>query len=250
MNDVTYKNLVDLIFNYEKFLKESHLINYKYHNSFNEKLTTLLKLNKENNALTSIITAVNNKVDQEKMTELINNLVNDYNNSITRASKFDNNAKLAINKIKGLSKENEESFDAIYYTYISNYHPALFSRIEENNLRMYKQLNSFYNDCNQPAFEEMLDLVKNGLRKFDENDEESILSLKKIYERLSVEIPSSIEKLKVKYPYVKMNVFDNDMTVLAEDADLRVSITKEKNMNEALQKDLFKLTGQSFKLEN
>ena len=51
-----------------------------------------------------------------------------------------------------------------------------------------------------------------------------------------------------KYPFVKENVFKDELSIASEEADLRVQLKKLKDLNEALHKDYVSAFGEDFKL--
>lgn len=244
------QKIIDLIFEYEKILKERHLVDYRYNVIYAESLFDLFKISNENNILEKIILAINQKKSLDEVNTLLTKLKDDYSKNITNFLAVKRNAKFVVDKMNTWTDEYNKEMDDTYYEYIKDFHPALKTNIDPNELKTFQHLNGLYNDNNYQSFVALIEMVKPMLRKCECDDENINAQLEKNYEKFQNEIPTIIEKLKNDYPLNKKYVFDNDVTMLAEQADLRVELTKLKSKNKELHENLIEIYGEDVKISS
>lgn len=235
------------LYEYERFLKEGHIIDMKFTFHFYDLLEEQYTITSENALLTTLCAKLNDKVALADIDAFILSSKKDYNLKLVSYRNKNNNAKNVINSLDNVeyTKELEEYFKE----YCLKDHPAVKIMITKLERMTFDELRIFYLNNNLQSYTALYDLQKESIRPCMLTEEQYQKACD-YYNKTKNDIANEMEKKLSEYPYIKKDAFEDDITIAREKAEIIVALNKQKAMNKALHQEVIKLYGEDVKITN
>lgn len=236
----------DILVNYTYFLKKGAQLNFKYTASFKDEILKDFKIRNENTMLITAITMLNDK----KKLEEVDNYINDYKKNYSKDLINLNNRIIASTNILNneLTLELKEELEKHFVELVKNYYPAL--RLEENSeyIKAFELLQSLYQQNNYNTYFASYELFKNlfTLKDYHGVDFDRYAT---IYMNLMQQITTDTVKRKQAYPYIKEEVFEDEISLAREKGDFKARINKLLEANASIKKDFVEIYGEMVELD-
>ena len=239
------KEMGRYLYEYEKFIKDGHILDMKYINIYYDLLVEQFTITAENMLLQGVCDKLNNNVSLSDVDSFITSSKKDYNQKIVLYANKMNNARYVIDAFNDdeVTKELEE----LFRVYCLDNHPAVKIMITKLERMTFDELRANYLNNNLSGYTSLYELQKESIRPCiltEEHYPKAIL----YYDKIKIDIEKEMDKKMGEYPYIKKEVFDNDITLAREKADLIVNLNKQKQMNKALHQDVIKIYGEDIKI--
>jgi hypothetical protein len=239
------KEIGKYLYEYEKFIKDGHIIDMKYIDCFYDLLVEQFIISSENMLLHGVCDKLNNNIPLTDVDSFIVSSKKDYNQKIVTYNNKRNNAKYVIDSYN--DEEASKELEEVFRTYCLDNHPAVKIMITKLERMTFDELRVNYLNNNLSSYTALYELQKESIRPCmltDEHYEKAI----SYYNKVKQDIMNEMEKKISEYPYIKKEVFDNDITIAREKADLIVNLNKQKQMNKALHQDVINIYGEDIKI--
>ena len=243
------QEFASLVYTFENFMKNGFLVDCKYNVAFYD---TLKKIREAELKLNVVVTAMKDKennVPIDKILTRIENTKKEYN---VEALQTENKHKYCMQLIQILSKFDKSAYEAsekIMKDFLIKYHPVVCLNAKKEAREKYEMLKRFYFECNFVGFQEFLD-QNITVFETDEINEDRYVEASQVYFRFRQTITDSINKSKELYPYNKMELFNDDMTIQAEKDNLEIKAKQVENALKSAEKDFKAEFGFDFKFAN
>lgn len=234
MNKQEYQEMrnefAELVYNYEAFLKSGFLTDCRYNISFFNELKRVRKAEAELNIIVGAIKAKESHPIDDVL-KSIENAKQNYKNELIQTENKNNYCRQLLSIIDKFDKSVFDASEKYFKDFIYEYHPVVNLNAKKEAKDAYDMLKRFYVECNHLGFKEFLG-QNIEFFKVPEITEDRYVEASQVYFRFRGTINESINKLKDTYPYNKYEIFNDEMTVLAERDDIEI---KAKKMEEALK---------------
>lgn len=240
------QEFAQLIYEYELYLKRGFLTDCRYNVIYYDTLRELRTYEAE--------LAIMSQAIQSKSKHKIEDILN----AITRAKEeFKKETETTVNKhtycqqllqiIDRFDKSVFELSETKFKDFVVNYHPVVCLNSNPEAKKAYDMLKRFYLESNYIGFD---DYLKKNMNIFDVGDlnDDKYVEASQVYYNFRNTINNSMKNLEKQYPYNKMSVFNDDMTVLAEKDDLEIRAKKISESIKNAKKDFFDNFGFEFSL--
>lgn len=251
MNRLEFNEMVkefgEDVYSFEKFLKKGFVLEASYITIYNELLKDINYVTFENNLLKDAIEKLSNNetIDSIKI-YLIDNRKK-LNDSIAQLVARDTYYKKVYDSAYSFLTNENEDVEALYRDYCLNHHPAVRAFISKQEEKLSNYLKKEYFENNFNNLKTLLE-KNQGVFINDEIGEDKFNDISAHYFKLRKNMNVERAARLKKYPFVKENVFKDELSIASEEADLRVQLKKLKDLNEALHKDYVSAFGEDFKL--
>lgn len=244
MNKTEFKELQDqfatLAYTYDRISKDGFIFDAKYTYYYKDLVKKRFKITEENKMLQQIaIMLKNNKTEEE-----INLFIDEAKKKFAdQMFKFDKKLEIIspiIKHLNEMSNEEIEEVEATYRNYAIMYHPAVKMNPSQNELQLFGLIRKLYFENNLSGLQEILNNSKNFLTPIEINEDDYIKYANYFYDTDKT-IKTDIKKKTDNYPYTKFEVFDDAIAIAREEGELRASVNKLSEMNQALHKDFVEL---------
>ncbi|MBE6137194.1 MAG: hypothetical protein E7176_02225 [Erysipelotrichaceae bacterium] len=232
---------------YEQFLKKGYLLEMMYNYHFYDYIVKEYKLNIENELLRNVLDMLNAKQSLDMVDAYIDNARKINAQNLISLDKKHRNATEVVNAMESMSEEDDEKLENEFKKFVMESHPAVKGTVTKEESNMYNQAKHFYIVNNLGAFNECRELFKNSFKPADIKEED--------FEKISAYYYSTMQDLKLEankrnnaFPYTIEGVFEDDVTISAENAEFKIKLKNLTEMNTALQKDAVEIFGEEIKL--
>ncbi len=250
MNREEFKELKDefalIIYNYEKFIKDCILLDYKYNTRFYDLLTKVRFYEVENTLLARCIQAHVENRDPD-----IEKIIDDFHKGFKQ--EMDNSvvkhkiAKTVTEHNAKLNPDEVQAFEKDYVGFIKEHHPVVHALATKEEQEAYEKLKVYYYENNidgfKKAFEEATPVFKNT-----EYPEDVFTKISEYYYDIRKRIGQDFTKKQTLYPFVKKEVFADDMSEAREEGELKAQLSKLMADNKKLHADIQKAINYDIKL--
>ena len=240
------QEFAQLVYEYELQLKRGFLTDCRYNVTYFDALKDLRQCEAEIALITQAI--------QSKPTHKIEDILN----ALTRAKEeFKKETETTENKhnyclqllsiIDQFDKSVFDQSEIKFRDFIVNYHPVVCLNTSKEAKQAYDMLKRFYFECNHLGFDEFFGMNK---KLFDVGDitEDRYVEASQVYYNFRNTISNALKNLENQYPYNKIAVFNDEMTVLAEKDDLEIRAKKLAEALKNAKKDFFDNFGFDFSI--
>lgn len=251
MNRLEFNEMVkefgEDVYSFEKFLKKGFILEASYITVYNGLLKDINYITFENNLLKDGMEKLKNNQSLEDINKYLLENKKKVNDTIAQLVTRDIYYKKVYDSAyQFLSKENEE-LEEIYKDYCLKHHPAVRAFISKQEEELSNYLKKEYFEDNLENLKTLLE-KNQGVFINDEIEESKFNDVSGHYFKLRKNMNVERQTRLQKYPYIKENVFKDDLSIASEEADLRIQLKKLKDLNEALHKDYVANFGNDFKL--
>ena len=240
------KELGNYLYEYEKFIKDGHYLDMKYTNQFYSLLEEQFTINFENILLQQVCSKLIDKQSLDDIDSFIKSNKKEYNQKLVSYRKKNGNSKYVINAFN--NDEVTKEFEEIFKAYCIENHPAVKIMITKLERLTFDELRVHYLNNNLSAYTELYELQKGVIRPCMLNDEQYSKAIE-YYDKIKNDIANEMEAKLSEYPYNKKEVFENEITIAREKAELVVDINRKKQMNKALHQDIVNLYGEDITIK-
>ena len=234
MNKQEYQEMRDefagLVYQYERYLKVGFLTDCRYNAVFFDSLKVIRRCEAEIAVITQAIRAKeSHPIDQ--ILKGIEKAKEDFAKEIVQTENKHNYCVQLLSIIDKFDKSVFDICEKNFRDFIFAYHPVVNLNTDPNAKNIYEMAKRFYVECNYLGFDEYLE---NNKKVFEvpEIAEEKYTEASQVYFQFRTTINKTLNELPKSYPYNKIELFNDEMTVRAEKDDLEI---KAKQMTEALK---------------
>lgn len=241
------QEFASLIYDFENFMKNGFLADCKYNVAFYD---SLRKIRDAEMQVAVISSALKDKKNNVEITEILKKIEDAKKNYSVETLQTENKHKYCTQLIQILSKFDKSAYEASekhMRDFLIKYHPVVCLNAKKEARDTYEMLKRFYFECNFVGFQEYLN-QNITVFEVEEINEDRYVEASQVYFRFRQTIMDSINKSKDKYPYNKITLFNDDMTIQAEKDDLEIKADKVQTGLKAAKKDFFDTFGFEFKI--
>ena len=243
------QEFASLIYDFENFMKNGFLADCKYNVAYYD---TLREIRKTEMTVAVIAHAMKDKENNVPITEILKKIENAKKDYDVEQLQTENKHKYCTQLIQILSKFDKSAYEASekhMRDFLIKYHPVVCLNTKKEARDTYEMLKRFYFECNFVGFQEYLD--KNiTMFEVPEITEDRYVEASQVYFRFRQTITDSLMKSQDKYPYNKIKLFNDDITIQAEKDELEIKAKKLKQGLAAAQKDFKESFGFDFKFKD
>jgi hypothetical protein len=240
------QEFASLVYAFENFMKNGFLADCKYNVAFYD---NLVQIRESELRLSVIVAAMKDKENNTPIDQILSKIEKtkiDYN---VEKIQTENKHKYCLQLIQILSKFDKSAYDASethMKDFLIKYHPVVCLNAKKEAREKYEMLKRFYFECNFVGFQEFLN---ENIQIFEtgEINEDRYVEASQVYFRFRQTITDSLNKSKELYPYNKIELFNDDMTIQAEKDNLDIKLKQLKNSLKAAEKDFKNEFGFDFK---
>lgn len=235
-----------IIYNYEKFLKDCILLDYRYNDQFYDLLQKVRYYEVENGLMA---TCLQNRSQNPEfdITKVIEDFKKGYSNELLNAKGKHEIAHAVVAHLNDLTDDESKEFEAMYQKFIAENHPVVKAIITDEERAVYEKLKIFYYENNYKGFKEAYELNKDVFKE-PEYPEDQYSKISAYYYDVRKNIGADFNKRQKNYPFTKRAVFQDDMTIAEEDANLKTNYNKLLSDNKKIHQDYFRTFGNDISL--
>ncbi|MBQ3253635.1 MAG: hypothetical protein IJA65_03680 [Acholeplasmatales bacterium] len=251
MNAVEFKELQEefaqYIYTYEVTNKSAYITDMRYLVRYNDLLTQSHKLEMETGLMQTLIQMLADKKEEKEIKAFEERVRTDFKKKEEEISKKYQNASLFVDRFNSLTSEYNKSFEEYYKEFILVYYPPVRVLAPKEVKPLVDMLRQLYFNCNFEGFKEVLELNRKAF-DFPEIPEEQYTNVAQFYYNYKKKINIEINNRKNKYPYNKIQVFKDEMTILSEEGMLLQHLSAIKKMHASVKKDYLEVFGNEIEL--
>ncbi len=249
MNRLEFNEMVkefgEDVYDFEKFLKKGFILEASYITIFNGLLKEINHATFENNLLKDGIEKLKNNESVDDINKYLIENKKKINDTIAQLVVRDNYYKKVYDSAYSfLTKENEE-VEALYKDYCLKHHPAVRAFVSKQEEELSNYLKKEYFEDNLEHLKTLLE-KNQGVFINDEIEDSKFNDISGHYFKLRKNMNVEKQARLKKYPFIKENVFKDELSIASEEAELRIQLKKLKDLNEALHKDFTQIFGSDF----
>ncbi len=235
-----------IIYNYEKFLKDCILLDYRYNDQFFDLLQKVRYFEVENGLLA---TCLQNRSQNPEFdtTKVLSDFKEGYSKELENALEKHKVAHSVVSHLNDNTPDENKEFEKIYQDFIKENHPVVKALVTDEEKELYEKLKIFYYENNYKGFMEAYELNKDTFKEV-EYPEDLFAKISQYYYDIRKNIGADFTKRQKGYPFIKKDVFQDDMTIAEEDANLKTSYNKLLGDNKKLHQDYIKMFGSDLSL--
>lgn len=239
------EQMVKTLLVYEGFCKKANLLKARYNVLFGKYTETEIKLKLENELIVNVVKMLNDKKSLNEVEQIISKGKAIYSKAqVDMAKEFEHDALV----VKSFEDEQQIiTAEEAFKEYVTRNHPAIKMSVSNNEAQLYNALRSLYCENNASGFNSVLEMNKNLLSQV-EFTEDKYTEYYKYYMNTARQIQLDMQKRLEAFPFIKEAVFTDDMSIAAEQADIRVRINALTGVNKALHVDLISVYGEDINL--
>lgn len=237
------REIGETVVSYERFCKKGYLLDMQYTSHFHEYIEKEYRLSGENEALKQVLMKVKQQESPQETERWLKEFKVRYAQTIVRLSDKIQKSKL----IAEVSEETAESMEQAFEAYAMAYHPAVRIFISKEEKAIYNQLRVLYMENKLSAFTALLEMNQNQLQK-QEIEEGKYIQAAEYYYHTVEQIRLDMKKKEASFPYTKESLFEDSLSLAAEEAEFRVRLNLLSGLNKSLHKDITTLYGKDITL--
>lgn len=235
-----------IIYNYEKFLKDCVLLDYKYNDHFYEFLQKIRYYEVENGLLASCINGRRQDPNFE-VEKVFADFKKGYTQELDNMVRKHEIAHVVVQHQGDFTEEENKEFEQMYQKFIAENHPVVKALVTDEEKLAYEKLKAFYYENNYTGFKEAYELNKDVFKEV-EYPEDIFAKISQYYYDVRKNIGAEFNKRQKSYPFVKRGVFQDDMTIAEEDANLKTNYNRLLSDNKKLHNDFMNMFGKDITL--
>ena len=253
MNKQEFGELKDefalIIYNYEKFIKDCILLDYKYNDRFFDLLQKVRFYEVENALMARCIQAHVENHDAE-LEKIIDDFQKGYKQELSNAEVKHRIAIRVNEHNKKLTPEQVEEFEKEYVEFIKNHHPVGNALLTKEEQEAYEKLKVYYYENNIEGFHKAYEEAK-AVFKTPEYPDEVFTKISEYYYDIRKRIGQDFTRKQALYPFTKKDVFVDDMSIAYEEGEIKATLSKLISDNKKIHVDYSKAFGSdlTFKVE-
>ena len=238
-----------IIYNYEKFIKDSILLDYKYNARFFDVLQKVRFYEVENALMSRCIQAHMENKDSE-LEKIIDDFQKGYKQELMNAEVKHRIATRVDSHNKSLDPQAVQEFEKEYIEFIKKHHPVVNALATKPEQEAYDKLKVYYYENNIDGFKKA---YEEALPTFKEIDypEESFTKISEYYYDIRKRIGQDFTRKQTMYPFIKKDVFTDDMATAYEEGEIKANLSRLIADNKKIHADYTNTFGSdlSFKVE-
>lgn len=228
-----------IIYNYEKFLKDCILLDYRYNDQFFDLLQKIRYYEVENGLMATILQGKSKDANFE-VDKVLDDFKKGFMQELLNAESKHGVAHEVVSHLNDLTEDENKEFEAFYQKFIALNHPVVKALVTDEEKEIYEKLKIYYYENNYKGFMEAYELNKNVFKE-PEYPEDIYSKISQYYYDVRKNIGADFTKRQKSYPFIKMGVFKDDMTVAEEDAQLKTNYNKLLGDNKKLHQDYVRM---------
>lgn len=230
-----------IIYNYEKFLKDNILLDYRYNTQYFDTLQKLRFYEVENGLMARCFQArqENPEID---IKEIIDSFHKGYKKEVEDAYNKHKIAEVVTKHNLEMTEEDNKEFEEMYKKFIHDNHPVVKALITDEEKQVYEKLKVYYYENNFAGFKEAYELNKDVFKE-PEYKEELFNQISSYYYEIRKRIGQDFMKKQKAYPFTKKDVFADEMSIAYEEGEIKTAMTKMIRDNHKLHEDFVKTFG-------
>ena len=237
-----------IIYNYEKFLKDCILLDYRYNTQYFDILQKIRFYEVENGLMARCFQAREENADAD-VSNIIDNFQKGYKQEVNNALKKHKIATVVTKHSLELSEEDSKAFEELYQKFIHDHHPVVKALINDEEKNAYERLKVYYYENNFEGFKEAYELNKEVFLE-PEYTEEIFSQISSYYYDIRKRIGQDFTKKQKAYPFTKKDVFVDDMSIAYEEAELKTALSKAIRDNHQFHEEFQKRFGFDVSVSN
>ena len=226
----------EYIYKYEYFLKCGAINDCYYNFYFSQYLDEIKYLDTENRIMASCIDMKRNNEPEEKINEFISKAKESYAKEKVLIDNKNRMAKAIVDNNNKMSNEDKKQFEIDYLDYVKKDHPIVKCFINDNEEQIFSMLSKLYKENNYSGFKGVLEMNKNSF-KVPEYKEDDFTKISAYYYDIKKNINADYLKKQNTYPFNKMDVLKNEISVAREAGDLKAKLSKFREANKNIHRD-------------
>ena len=230
-----------IIYNYEKFIKDCILIDYKYNSRFFDLLQKIRYYEVENGLMARCIQAHVEGKDTE-VEKIVDDFEKGYKQELDSATKKHLIATRVNDYNSKLDPEKVKEFEVYYVDFISKHHPVVHALASKEEQEVYEKLKVYYYENNIDGFMKQFNDSLNTFKEV-EYPEEMYSKISQYYYDIRQRIGQDYAKKQQVYPFVKKDVFNDEMSIAYEEGELKTHLNKLMADNKKIHQDFIKAFG-------
>ena len=246
MNKQEFGELKDefalIIYNYEKFIKDCILLDYKYNDRFFDLLQKVRFYEVENALMARLIQAHTENHDSE-LEKIIDDFQKGYKQELSNADVKHRIATRVNEHNNKLNPEQVQEFEKEYLEFIKQHHPVVNALSTKEEQEAYEKLKVYYYENNIDGFHKTYEASKEVFKTIEYPDD-IFTKISEYYYDMRKRIGQDIAKKQGVYPFVKKNVFVDDMSIAYEEGEIKASLSKLITDNKKIHADYSKMFGE------
>lgn len=250
MNKQEFQELKDefavIIYNYEKFIKDCILLDYRYNTRYYDLLTKVRFYEVENTLLARCIQAHVENHDPE-VEKIIDDFHNGYQKELSNSVMKHKIAKTVTEHNLKLNPDDIKQFETEYVDFIKAHHPVVNALASKEEQEVYEKLKVYYYENNIAGFKKALEEASSVFQNPDYPDD-IFTKVSEYYYDIRKRIGQDFTKKQTVYPFVKRTVFADEMSEAYEEGELKTNLNKLMSDNKKLHADVVKAFNYDIKL--
>lgn len=242
MNRQEFQELKDefalIIYNYEKFIKDCILLDYRYNTRYYDLLTKVRFYEVENTLIARCIQAHVENRDPE-IEKIIDDFHKGYKQELENSTVKHKIAKTVTEHNQKLDPEEVKQFETEYVDFIKHHHPVVHALATKEEQEAYEKLKVYYYENNIEGFKKAL-AEATPVFQDPEYPDEVFTKVSEYYYDIRKRIGQDFTKKQTLYPFVKKAVFNDDMSEAYEEGELKSNLSKLMSDNKKLHADIVK----------
>ncbi|MCR5232149.1 MAG: hypothetical protein K6B64_05830 [Acholeplasmatales bacterium] len=231
-----------IIYNYEKFIKDNILLDYKYNARFFDLLQKVRYYEVENGLMARSIQAHNEGQDSV-LPKILSDFEAGYKQELANADTKHRIAVKVNDYNKKVAPEVTAEFEKEYVEFIKLHHPVVHALAPKEEQDIYEKLKVYYYENNYEGFKKA---YAEAMPKFQdiEYPEDMYTKISEYYYDIRKRIGQDFQKKQTVYPFIKKDVFTDEMSEAYEEGELKANLSKVIADNKKIHKDYVKTFGQ------
>ncbi len=237
----------DYLYEYEKVIKEGYLLDLKYNKEFSALLVELHNLEIETGVMKDCLEKLQAGEAIENLNAFIAKVKESFQKKLVEIEKKNKRAVEVTNRTEALTDEEKKDFEEYFHEFVKEYYPPVKLLLPPDLKPTFDMLKHAYYDNNISFFKEVFELNRISFMcpEIPENDYPKVSAYYYDFKKkVSID---RVERTK-KYPYIKKDVFTDEMSIKAEEGELLMRISKIKSLNKVLKSDFVNAFGYELNL--
>lgn len=234
------KEFGSLVANFDRFQKDCFIIDLNYNLAFFQELEPTRKLELEIYIIGQAIAQKDLGKSVDEIKQYIDHIKESYEKERESAKNKNNYAKQVIAYTSRISKEERQEVEDLYFNFMVENHPLVNLLANETAKGAYEIIKKYYFESNLPGLKEILPVQGKALEHSEINDENEYIKFSQVYFDSRNQVTKAYTEQSKKYPFVKREVFKDEMSIERERDELNLNRKKLEQTNKKAHEDFVK----------
>ena len=237
----------EYIYRYEYFVKCGAINDLYYNHYFGRALDEVRFYELENNLMVEAIRRKNNNESLEEINKFIEGFKEKFNNENKTIEEKHQLADQVVEYNEKLTVEEKKQFEEDYLAYVKANHPIVKVIATQDEDQIFSAAQKYYNTNNIKAFKDLMEASKEAFTEV-EYKEEDYTKISAYYYDIKKNINQDYMNKQNNYPFNKMDVLKNEISIARETGDIKVRKNKLAAANKEIHKDYIENFGEDLSL--